>query len=483
MELARNYTVHPSIVPFHNSHAQVKALCGPVGNGKSTACCFEVHFSMQEAREPLRWIVVRESYRQLHDSTRRTWEYWFGHCSRYVKVDEKMLVTVQNVDGKTLTHEIDFRHARRPEEASNLLSTEYAGAWLEEPVPAYQMSEGVIGAGLSKELFDMMLMRVRQAGAHRPHILLSFNPPHRFHWIYREFFHRLDKVKLDELDYALFRSPPFENKGNLPAGYYERLLQRLDPELARRFVLGEPVTLYPGVRVFPEARESVHFRDYLEVLPGVELVIGFDFGLTPVALIGQTLPNGRLQLYREVQMFNAGIKRLAEALQEVLKEPDPITGGPRFRANSWRCWGDPAGAQRAQTDEKTCFEILAQHGFTVRPGAIDFESRRQGVKQRLESMIDGEPALVVDQQGCPTLAEGMLGGYRFPQSGDGRVLAMRPIKNQFSHVNDALQMMVTGEYATTTGMKLGVEEPKKPKPWNPLADNQPGTTGSSWMAN
>lgn len=116
MEQSRPYNVHPSVVGFHNSHAQVKALCGPVGSGKTSAACFEVYFALQEAQEPLPWLIARESYRQLHDSTRRTWEYWFGACSRYLKSDERMLVTVLNVFGETLVHELDFRHARRPEE-------------------------------------------------------------------------------------------------------------------------------------------------------------------------------------------------------------------------------------------------------------------------------------------------------------------------------------------------------------------------------
>lgn len=481
VELARAYRVHPSTVPFHRSQATVKALCGPVGSGKSTAACFEMWLAMREALEPLHWIVIRESYRQLHDSTRRTWEHWFSGCTRYIRSDEKALVTVENVDGKVLVHEVDFRHARRPEEASNFLSTEYAGAWLEEVVPAYQMDEGVIGAGLAKEIFDIVQMRLRQPGAHRPHILLTFNPPHKYHWVYKEFFAR-KVAELEELDYALFRSPAFENAKYLRKGYYEQLLKTLDPDLARRFVLGEPVTMYPGVRVFPEAYESKHFREYVEVVQGVQLVIGFDFGLTPCAVIGQVLPNGRLQVYREIQMFNAGVERLADALAGVLNEIDTVTGGPRFRNNTWRCWGDPAGAQRAQTDEKTCFDILSARGFSVQPGAVDWESRRQSVKQRFERFIDGEPGILIDSQGCQTLSEGILGGYRYPHSTDGRLMA-RPIKNQFSHTNDALQYLVTGEFNVALGLanhRESEKQARRARAFDPFTPNPTHAKGS-WM--
>lgn len=481
METTRPYNVHPSVVGFHNSHAQVKALCGPVGSGKTSAMCFEIWFALREAREPLPWLIARESYRQLHDSTRRTWEYWFGACSRYLKVDERMLVTVENVFGDTLIHELDFRHARRPEDASNLLSTEYAGAWLEEVVPAYQMDAGVVGAGLPKELFDLVLTRMRHPGAHRSHVLLSFNPPHRYHWVYQEFFARTAE-ELATRDYALFRSPAYENRANLPARYYERLLEQFGPgsDLARRFVLGEAVTLYPGVRVFPEASEAMHFRTALEVLPGVELVIGFDFGLTPCAVVCQMLPSGRLQVYAEIQLFNAGIERLAAHLHELLKAPDTVRGGPRFKGNTWRCWGDPAGSAKAPTDERTCFDILRHNGFDVQPGAVDWESRRQALKMRLERLVDGEPAILIDQQSCPVLSEGLLGGFSYPKSLDGRI-AGKPLKNNFSHTADALMYLCTGEFARASGIPLGIKAEPKRKPWNPLEDNPRVPQGGSWM--
>jgi len=182
------YEPHPSATPFHNSHCQVKAIAGPVGSGKSTICCFEIFLACQEAKVPLRALIMRETYRQLHDSTLRTWLEWFGDVCTYKKGDEKISLTIPNVDGELLTHEIDLRHARRAEEASQFMSTEYALIWLEEAVPAYQSGQGTIGMGLPEEIFNVALMRQRQKGAHRLHILLSFNTPNRYHWCHRTFF-------------------------------------------------------------------------------------------------------------------------------------------------------------------------------------------------------------------------------------------------------------------------------------------------------
>jgi hypothetical protein len=468
----KQYRPHASAVPFHESQAQVKALCGPVGSGKSSAACVEFFFLCRESKVPIRGLVMRESYRQLHDSTRKTWLEWFGGCSTYLKSEETIKLTIPGVDGIERTHELHFRHARREEEASDFMSTEYAFIWLEEVVPAFQVGQGVIGGGLPKGVFDIATMRLRQTGAHRLHIVLTFNPPNKHHWVYQEFF-RPTSEELRKRDYALFRQPAYENAPNLPAGYYEKLVERLSPDMADRFVRGEPVTVYPGVRVFPEFQEQIHLGECLTPNRGLPLVIAFDFGLTPVALIGQVHPAGRIEIYREVQMWNAGVQKLGDELTRVLK--DEFEGFEK-----WRCWGDPAGAQRAQTDEKTCFDVLATMGFHVHPGAVDWQSRKESVKQRLERMIDGKPGVTIDRQRCPVLSEGMLGGYRYPKSTDGRI-GSRPLKNDFSHTCDAFQYLVTGEFSVTSGEAYSSRKEPRIPAYDPFSDIR--RSSSSWMGN
>ena len=74
---------------------------------------------------------------------------------------------------------------------------------------------------------------------------------------------------------------------------------------------------------------------------GQPLVIGFDFGLTPVAIICQVLPNGQLRALRELQLWNAAAQQLGERLQSMIRN---TYGQP----NALRCWGDPAGDAGAQ---------------------------------------------------------------------------------------------------------------------------------------
>jgi hypothetical protein len=183
-------------------------------------------------------------------------------------------------------------------------------------------------------------------------------------------------------------------------------------------------------------------------------------------------------VYKEIQLFNAGAKRLGEDLRAELKSD-------RWRSvKSWRCWGDPAGTQRAQTDEKTAFQILETFGFSIRPGAIDWESRKQAVIDRAQLMIDGEPGLLIDYEGCPTLCDGLMGGYRYAKSGER--VSPQPLKNEYSHPCDALQYLCTGEFDAVSSRPTMLKTANTVKDararWDPLHLDE-GKGRGGWMGN
>lgn len=471
------YHAHSSAALFHQSRADVKALCGPMGSGKSTAVVMEWLQMMRESDIPLRGCVMRESYRQLHDSTRKTYEEWLGPVSEYVKQDEVCRTTIPNHAGKVLTHEMFFRHARRADDASNFLSTEFAFIWLEEPVPAFQVEGGaVVGAGLPEGVFKIAVGRLRQKGAPRHHLILSFNPPSKFHWVYKQFFKK-SSSELADASMALFRQPARENEKNLRAGYYKQMGAIMDPEMARRFIEGDCVTIYPGLPVFKAFREQTHFREELELLPNVPLVLMFDFGLTPVCVIAQIAESSQLRVLKEVQLFDASALELGDRVKDVLKS--------EFQGHKiLRMWGDPAGAERSQADKATAFQILHDKlGAVVLPGAKYWRDRFEAVNQRATRIVDGEPAILVDSTRCPLLSEGLLGAYRYPkgvEDGNGNQL---PLKNKFSHVCDALQYGCSGEFSAVTGEALRehtLENTPKIPAYDPFAPLRTGGSGT-WM--
>ena len=88
-----DYTPHKTTREFMLSDAPMRALMGPVGSGKSVACSFEVvrRATMQKPNQngirKTRAAVVRETARQLADTTIKTFLDWFppGRCGRYMR--------------------------------------------------------------------------------------------------------------------------------------------------------------------------------------------------------------------------------------------------------------------------------------------------------------------------------------------------------------------------------------------------------------
>lgn len=105
------------------------------------------------------------------------------------------------------------------------------------------------------------------------------------------------------------------------------------------------------------------------------------------------------------------------------------------------CFGDPAGAQRAQTDERSCFEEIRAKGLKVRAAKTNAWLQRRGaVAWFLSKLSGGQPMFLLDS-GCSVLRKGFNGGYKYRRiqvTGEERYTE-EPTKNAYSHPHDALQ--------------------------------------------
>jgi hypothetical protein len=177
----------------------------------------------------------------------------------------------------------------------------------------------------------------------------------------------------------------------------------------------------------------------IEPVRGVPLLIGADWGLTPAAVIGQRLADGQWILVDELTTADTGIVRFAELLVAHVAQHYPNHECEGF--------GDPAGNQRAQTDERTVFDIMKSHTpWRWRPApSNDVQMRLEVVRNALSRLIDGKPGLVVSPR-CAMLRRALAGGYRYKQQrlGLGLNYSETPEKNEFSHVADALQYLLSG---------------------------------------
>lgn len=425
------YVAPPTLERLHLSDAFVRGIMGPIGSGKSTGCAWEIFRRAQEqqvgkdGKRRTRWAIVRNTYRELADTTVKTWLDWFPerYLGPFTQIDMIHRISFGDVECEVL-----FRALDRPQDVKKLLSLELTGAWVNEareiPKSVIDMLQGRVGRFPSK----------RDGGPSWFGVLMDTNPPDNDHWWYTVFEEQKPK------EFELFKqpsglSPEAENVDNLPPRYYERMMAGKDEEWIKVYVHGEYGFISDGRPIYPEYVDSLHCGDVASV-PG-EVYIGIDFGLTPAATFGQRLANGRWVVLEEIVSENMGALRFSQELKHRMS---------RYKGHKFVITGDPAGEQRAQTDEQTPFDILNGEGIAAFPADTnDFTLRREAVAEALSRLIDGKAGLIMDPA-CRTLRKGMSGGYSYKRvqvSGDAR-FHDKPDKNRYSHVCEALQYMLLG---------------------------------------
>lgn len=215
---------------------------------------------------------------------------------------------------------------------------------------------------------------------------------------------------------------------------------------------------FEGKPVYGDFNSKIHVhRGNIEAEPGIPLLIGWDFGLTPAAVLCQ-LVGRQLRIIKEFVETNGSISKLAPVVWKHLEVNYP---GWMLNDDQILSFIDPAGFQRAQTDERTCAGVLREHGFKrIAPGPVDWESRRKAVEDYLTATFGEGSAFTVSDEQCPILVEGFGGGYRYPEKAlEVEPANISPIKNKFSHPHDALQYVCAGAKALRKSYQLDIPIP------------------------
>ena len=202
---------------------------------------------------------------------------------------------------------------------------------------------------------------------------------------------------------------------------------------------------FSGQPVYPEFG-NIHVIDNEPFpTPGLPMLVGIDWGLTPAAVIGQ-LDEGVLTIFEELTETNMGAIRFIDKLTKHIKITYPTFGDLK---KNWLCFVDPAGNTKAQSDESTCFQIAGKH-FSLIPGPMAWEERKNSVVHFLMKLEQGKPAFQIYEKKCPMLTKGFRGGYRYSdKSIEIEQTKLRPIKDMFSHVHDSTQYLCSGVKNTT----------------------------------
>jgi hypothetical protein len=140
------------------------------------------------------------------------------------------------------------------------------------------------------------------------------------------------------------------------------------------------------------------------------------------------------------------------------------------------CWGDPAGVARDQNRGQTAIAIFQNAGIPMKPAPSNaITLRTEAVNSYFRKAVNGEAAMYVHPQGCPSLRKAYKGGYvyqRIQVLGEQRYQDT-PLKNRYSHVADADQylMIGAGEGKTVTrGNRRIVTPMGRPRPTRARVD-------------
>lgn len=436
------YKASKTMARFHRSESFVRSLFGPIGSGKSVACVAEMMRISCTIQQPTpgtnvresRWVIVRNTYRELIDTTVQTFFDWVPESTGiFLKQDMKFTFKQSLPDGTIVKAEFLFRALDKPQDIKKLLSLEVTGGWLNE------------AREIPKAIMDMLIGRLGryprkingQGGATRHCLLMDTNPPDSDHWYYKVF-----EIMKPE-GYEIFYQPSglssdAENIENLPTGYYQKMQAGKDQEWINVYVHGQYGFVQNGKPVYAAYKDDFHYTDQEIFVPNTLTIhVGMDFGLTPAAIFGFRTPTDQIIAFDELVCEDMDAKTFGRILkQKILVEyPD----------HKFVFVGDPAGDFRAQSDSSTPFLMLSAAGINASPTwtndpVIRIAAMTAPMK-RLDSV--GNPGFLIGPK-CKILRKACAGGYKYKRllvSGDERYTDV-PDKNRYSHPADAGQYMM-----------------------------------------
>lgn len=441
----------PTLEQYLLNREQRCFIMGPLGSSKTNASCWKTFRAMcdqapnKQGIRKTRIAAIRNTYPDLFGTTIKDWLEMFEPLGRFTKggleppthrLDFKL------PDGTRVVSELVFLALDRAEHVKKLRGLQLTAAWLNE----------------TKELpFAIISMVDLRIGRYPQDVEPTWygmygdtNAPDTDHWYYRlaeedrpegwTFLRQPAGLIRDDKDAPWRENPIAENIHNLPRGYYIKGAQGKSEDWVKVNLGNEYGFVKDGKPVWPEYRDSTHCKPF-EMVKGLGLWIGFDFGLTPAATFGQRMANGQWRIRHELVTTDTGVIRFANEVKAFIALHYP---GWQIAAIT----GDPAGDQRQAGDnqERTVFQLLEANGLIARPASTnDFTLRTEAVAAPLRRLIDGEPGFLVHPD-CKTTRKGMQGAYHFKRvavAGDERYRDM-PDKNAYSHPCESLQYLLMG---------------------------------------
>jgi len=444
-----HYVPNPTPLKFHRDNNFVRFMMGPYNSGKSSAMCAEIIFraiSMPPAKDGIRhsrWAFIRNTYDNLWKTTYKTWEKWFSDLGDFRDTKKPLecrhIFRVEGIKEK-IDLELWFIPLDRADDIGRFKSLEVTGVFLNElselPQEALSHLKSRIPRFPSKDDIDCRYW----SG-----IIIDSNPSDLDSWLYQIF-----EVERPD-NYSLFRQPSgvievedgkyimnpeaenIQHQNN--PNYYLDFIKGESKEFIKVYAMGEWGSISNEKKVFESYNDDIHAREKVESEKDSQLILGWDFGLTPACLIAQLTRNGQLRVLKEFCTSYLFVRELAEnAVYPYLNS--------EFRGWTYMSIGDPSDRPSDSTYQ-SCLQTLQESGiYTTKAVTNNIVARIDAVSQFLNKLINGEPAIIISKEGCPNLRKGFLGKYNYKRL---RVLGEKRFKDvpdkthPYSDIQDCLQ--------------------------------------------
>lgn len=437
---------------FHNTKALVRGIKGPRGSGKSGACVMEgmggagAQIPNHEGKRRTRFLVLRDTYRQLETTTIPSFRKWLGHATRLTgQYPIKGYTKIPLPDQTVLEMETVFLAMDGENIIDNLQSFEASFAWVNEARAienrnVINMIIASCGRYPSKD----------EEGCSNSFVVMDTNPCDEFHWWYQddvverpdgwEFFGQVPPLVF------LKDAPMFSNKrddytANAAATYariqnkgYDYWLDQIPgatDAFIRTMVMGKYGTIVAGKPVYGQfwSEECVSPLP-LEWHQSLPIVIGIDTsGLHPGAVFCQAY-GGRILGLREIHAKDTPFDSFVESVLVPMIQQN-------FRLNSLIAVVDPSNP-RSGVGGKRASQVLEGFGIQTVLAPSNRLNQRLGAVTKL---LQRRRACLLDPS-LKILIEGFRGKYHYKKiDSSGLIEAYKPEpeKDMYADVHDGFQ--------------------------------------------
>jgi len=472
-EVSIKYETSNTGSAFHNSHADVRLVMGPVGSGKSTMNIVEL-IMMSLLQKPdkynkrsSKWVIVRETYPQLKNTVWESFKLWLKPnditCRYTESAPMRIRWTDKLDDGTTMNAEFIFMAVAKPQDYENLKSLELTGAFINE---CGAMDYDVVTTVLSRlGRYPAPVDAVDEDNPiTRVSLLMDTNPPEEDGWV-------AEKMKSPPRGWELWKQPAallkdmradegyklnpdgenFKYLGVGPQAYYLNKVTAMTPEQISVLFCGNfGVTLDGNAIYRRQWSDDYHMaRAELSAIPKSKILLGWDWGRGGEAcIIGQLLPTGQLRILHELVADNIGLADFAKNfVKPLLQSHYPKS---QFDIIST---GDPAGVASHGLAQHglNYFDVLnnSRNGvfkrwFQTAPAVSNHtELRLNAVRHFLtDKTPNGAPMFQLNRE-CTVLRKGFNAAYCYErkQVAGKAQYKDQPTKGPASHPHDALQYL------------------------------------------